>query len=89
MTDNNEELWSWNGSRWTAVPGSGTGPSPRTDSMQSIDSDGHIVLYGGINQRANSYDFDTWVWDGLVWRQSIGPAPQTSTPSPVSFTAVP
>jgi hypothetical protein len=89
VSDNDEELWSWNGTRWSALPGSQHGPSPRTDSMQSIDSEGHVVLYGGINQRANAYDSDTWVWDGVRWQQSIGPPPQTSTPSPVSLTVVP
>jgi hypothetical protein len=89
VADNNEALWSWNGSRWTELPGSQNGPSPRTDSMQGIDSEGHVVLHGGINQRANSYDFDTWVWNGVRWQQSIGPPPQTSTPSPVSFTISP
>ncbi len=89
LSDNNEALWSWNGSRWSEVAGSDAGPSARTDSMQSIDGAGHIVLYGGINQRADTYDFDTWIWTGVRWQRSIGPAPQTSTPSPVSFTAPP
>jgi hypothetical protein len=89
VTDNNEQLWTWNGSRWTEVPGSGNGPSPRTASMQSIDSEGHVVVFGGINQRANAYDFDTWVWNGSRWQKAVGPAPQTSTPSPASFTPIP
>jgi hypothetical protein len=89
VTDNNEALWSWNGARWSELSGSQQGPSQRTDSMQSVDVEGHIVLYGGINQSTNTYDFDTWVWDGVRWQQAIGPAPQTSTPSPVSFTVAP
>lgn len=89
VSDTNEELWSWTGARWSAVPSSGHGPSPRTDSMQSVDGGGDIVLYGGINQRANAYDFDTWIWNGARWQQAIGPPPPTSTPSPVSFTVAP
>jgi len=89
VTDNNERLWSWDGLRWTEVPGSGTGPSPRSESMQTIDGAGHVVLYGGVNQRANAYLFDTWLWNGSRWQPIAGPAPQTSTPSPVSFTPPP
>ena len=87
VTDNNEALWSWNGARWTALPGSGEGPPPRTDSMLSIDARGHVVLFGGINQRACANDFDTWLWISSRWQKVTGPAPQTATPSPVSFTA--
>jgi hypothetical protein len=89
VTDNTERLWSWDGSRWAEMPGSGTGPSPRGGSMQTIDGEGHVVLYGGIDQRANAYEFDTWLWNGSVWQRFVGPAPQTSTPSPVSFTPLP
>jgi len=60
-TDNNEVLWAWNGSRWAEVPGSGTGPSPRSDAMLSIDGEGDVVLFGGISQRSNTYQCDTWV----------------------------
>jgi Galactose oxidase, central domain len=89
VTDNNEQLWSWDGVRWAEVPGSGTGPVPRAGSMQTIDGEGRVVLYGGVDQRSNAYEFDTWVWNGSRWQRSVGPAPQTSTPSPVSFTLPP
>jgi len=89
VTDNNEVLWAWNGSRWTEVPGSGTGPAPRSESMLSIDGQGAVVLFGGINQRTNANDFDTWVWNGSRWQKIVGPAPQTSTPSPVTSTPPP
>ena len=89
VTDNNEQLWSWDGLRWAEIPESGTGPSPRGESMQTIDGAGHVVLYGGVNQRANAYQFDTWLWNGSRWQTFVGPAPQTSTPSPVSFTPPP
>jgi hypothetical protein len=89
VTDNNEELWSWNGSRWTEVPGSQQGPPARTDSMQGIDSEGRVVLFGGINQRANAFASDTWIWNGTRWQQAMGPPPEPSTPSPVSFTVGP
>ena len=77
MTDNNERPWSWDGLRWAELPESGTGPSPRTGSMQTIDGAGHVVLYGGVNQRANAYLFDTWLWNGSRWQPIAGPAPQT------------
>ncbi len=88
-TDNNEVLWSWNGARWAEVPGSGTGPAPRSGPMLSIDGEGGVVLFGGFSQRSNTDKFDTWVWNGSWWLRFVGPAPQTSTPSPVTFTPPP
>ena len=44
----------------------------------------------GTNERADTYDFDTWIWYSVcAGQRSIGRGSETSTPSPVSFTAPP
>jgi hypothetical protein len=86
LTDNNEQLWAWNGTRWSAVNATGTRPAPRSYSLQSVDAQGHVVLYGGVDEANGLVLSDTWVWDGSRWTQWQGPAPATSSPSPVAFT---
>lgn len=85
LTDDDEKLWGWDGGRWTELPTSGPGPTPRSNSMQSVDRAGHIVLYGGAGESVGPL-YDTWVWDRAHWSQWAGPAPATSSPSPVEFT---
>lgn len=86
LTDDDEKLWGWDGVRWSALPTSGTGPAPRTESMQSIDRNGHVVLFGGAGEAVGFPGYETWVWDGAHWLQWVGPAPATSSPSPAVFT---
>jgi hypothetical protein len=98
--ESDESLWSWNGKRWSNVPGSaGGGPPPMTtDSMLSIDALGHVIRFGGVTQPNGPQYFDTWVWDGRHW-QNIAtaatpaptriPRPQTQDPSVTTPVSVP
>lgn len=70
------DTWEWSSttSSWTHLPV--TGPSPRDGHSMSYDSGrGVIVLFGGWH---NSYDGETWEWDGTAWTQRF---PATS-PTP-------
>ena len=90
--ESDESLWSWNGSRWIAVPGSaGGGPPPMTtDSMLSVDASGHVIRFGGVTQPNGPQYSNTWVWNGLHWRNVVTaatpaptriPPPRTQDPS--------
>jgi len=60
------DLWAWNGQRWSFLGASG--PSPRGDLLASWDSDRHrLVVYGGVNDDGSLGD--TWEWDGTAWTQ--------------------
>ena len=87
-----ESLWSWNGSRWSEVPQLSRNGPPlmTTNSMLSIDASGHVVLFGGVTQFGGTQNFDTWVWNGLHWRNVVTaatpaptriPPPRTQDPS--------
>jgi len=87
-----ESLWSWNGSRWSEVPQSSRNGPPlmTTNSMLSIDASGHVVLFGGVTQFGGTQNLDTWVWNGLHWRNVVTaatpaptriPPPRTQDPS--------
>ncbi len=67
-----DDLWSWNGSRWSLVAqwGVGDGPSGREDALLAFDgASQRLVLRGGRLSGAGSMRLltDTWEWDGRTW----------------------
>lgn len=72
-----EEIWRWDGSRWTRGPGSG--PPARHLGGAAYDTRRRrLVLQGGMGPSpGNDRKGDTWEWDGTTWRSisatSIGP----------------
>ena len=72
-----EEIWRWDASRWTRVPGSG--PPARHLGGAAYDTRRRrLVLQGGMGPSpGNDRKGDTWEWDGTTWQSisatSIGP----------------
>ena len=72
-----EEIWRWDASRWTRVPGSG--PPARHLGAAAYDTRRRrLVLQGGMAPSpGNDRKGDTWEWDGTTWQSisatSIGP----------------
>jgi hypothetical protein len=61
-----DDMWTWDGSRWTQVKT----PGPGKRFMHAMAYDprrGKVVLYGG-GSGAKSLD-DTWEWDGKQWSE--------------------
>jgi len=69
------DTWTYAGRRWQRVrPGGGT-PPPRCGHCMAFDEHaGVAVLYGGIDGGFNSLG-DTWMFDGIAWKQVRGSAP--------------
>jgi hypothetical protein len=61
------DLWEWDGSRWTQVAEHGPPHRVAIAGLAFDERRGRLVLYGG---RANG----TWEWDGTRWTQVIGGA---------------
>ncbi|MCC7291064.1 MAG: hypothetical protein IT449_03265 [Phycisphaerales bacterium] len=67
------ELWGWDGQRWTLL--SQEGPSPRVRPAMTYDERrGVLVLFGGGSEEGPTLA-DTWEWDGTQWflRSEKGP----------------
>jgi hypothetical protein len=63
------ELWSWDGQRWTLLPGSGSGPSKRIVGAAVFDvRRGRLVSFGGSNSSLGILG-DTWEWNGAAWTE--------------------
>jgi hypothetical protein len=88
-TENAEQLWDWNGARWTEIPGSSLGPPPGSYSRQSIDGEGHVVVFGGVTEPNGPQNADTWVWDGSRWHNvaTAGRLLPKSQPQPATQNA--
>jgi hypothetical protein len=60
-----EDMWQWDGQRWTEIRLSSPTPGFRYQPVMVYDrARGKTVLYGGIGGTA-----DTWEWDGQRWLQ--------------------
>ena len=74
------DTWVWNGTTWTQINTPGP-PARRFDGqgMAYDPSTGKVILFGGIVQ-GNSYQGDTWAFDGVAqtWTQLSPP----TSPSP-------
>jgi hypothetical protein len=65
------ELWEWNGSSWTLVPGTAPSISP-IQPVVGLGSLGGLMMYdGGVLQGAAS----TWVWQNSTWSRAATTGP--------------
>lgn len=68
-----EDMWQWDGMRWTEITMSRTTPRRRYSPAMGFDaSRGRVVLSGGIEVKGRgefaAFD-DLWEWDGAAWTQ--------------------
>ena len=62
-----EELWTWDGRQWSAIPSSG--PPARGVAASVYDTrQKSIVLFGGMGFDGQ-HKGDTWQFDGKSWRE--------------------
>ncbi len=66
-----EDMWSWDGQRWTAITMNGPTPGKRYSPAMAFDAArNRIVLHGGFEVRGRgsltTFD-DVWEWDGSSW----------------------
>jgi hypothetical protein len=65
--DSFNDLWAWDGTRWTEIETEGR-PSPRDAMAMAYDpSTESILVFGGRTGRQNLDDF--WRWDGERWEE--------------------
>ena len=81
------DTWEWDGSQWTQV--STAGPSARFPAAFAYDASKQIVLlFGGHsfdNQGMKTYG-DTWIWDGVAWKEISTPGPSPRDGADAVFT---
>ena len=68
-----EDMWQWDGDRWTEIRLSGSPPGKRYSPGMAFDSArGRMVLYGGLEVKTRNevvtFD-DVWEWDGVRWER--------------------
>jgi hypothetical protein len=66
-----EDMWQWDGERWTEIKPAGPRPGKRYSPAMAYDaSRDRVVLHGGLEVRGRG-DFialeDVWEWDGTAW----------------------
>lgn len=69
-----EDMWRWDGHRWTEITMLGSTPGKRYAPAMAFDaSRGRVVLSGGIEVKGRGeftvFD-DIWEWDGTGWTQA-------------------
>ena len=87
-----DDLWAWDGTRWTEVPqGQSTPGRRRLHAIAFDEARNRTVLYGGVRPdttgQTRGYD-DTWEWDGREWmriRWPVGSAGRAALDSDPSF----
>jgi hypothetical protein len=63
-----QDMWKWDGHRWTDMTTSGPTPGPRNGhAMAYDDARGRLVLHGGFGAAPHALG-DTWEWDGSGWQ---------------------
>lgn len=63
-----DDLWAWDGARWTRLEPPGPRPIGRTDAALVWDTRRErVVLFGGGDN--NVARQDVWEWDGSAWTQ--------------------
>jgi hypothetical protein len=76
------ETWVWDGVTW-AQRHPATSPAAREDAAMAFDPQlGAVVMFGGDLGYAKPPTDDTWVWDGINWREltaATGPLPMASS----------
>ncbi len=64
-----DDLWQWDGERWTRVTTRGTSPGIRIGHAIAYDrARKRLVLFGGFGAEGSPMD-DTWEWDGALWSE--------------------
>jgi hypothetical protein len=64
-----QDLWAWDGSRWTVSEPKGPKPPARSIALVMYDPDRErVLLYGGLSRLGAALD-DTWLWDGSEWTE--------------------
>jgi hypothetical protein len=71
QTTHLEDMWQWDGQRWTEIKLTGQTPGKRYSPAMAFDaSRGVIVLTGGLEVKGRgqftAFD-DVWEWNGSVW----------------------
>ncbi|MFK7740606.1 MAG: kelch repeat-containing protein [Planctomycetota bacterium] len=71
-----DELWSFDGTNWTLLTGTGTGPGTRTGATAGYDlARGKLVVFGGLESFTTSVRLnDTWEWDATNGWVNVTPA---------------
>ena len=70
------DLWAWDGTRWTQITPTGAAPSGRSYPSVAYDSArSRLVVFGGFD---NDYvaQQDLWEFDGAAWTQINPPGPR-------------
>jgi hypothetical protein len=89
------DTWTWDGSNWTQRHPA-TAPSGRSGALMAYDPQSHdVLLFGGqtaVNAAIGSTGAasaplppsgltgETWLWDGVNWRQATGAQPPLGSP---------
>ncbi len=77
-----DETWTWNGSAWSRVCGSGTACNAPSLSRHALAHDptrNRLVLFGGHD---GSYTGETWEWNGSGWSMVCDTAATCYGPTP-------
>lgn len=75
------ETYSWNGTAWNRLTGlTGATPGQRASAGFASDGHGRTILVGGFSFDAGGKRIeDTWIFDGVTWRQEVSHvAPMTA-----------
>jgi hypothetical protein len=68
-----DDLWRWDGRRWTEIPVRGSKPGKRTGAAMAYDATRQlVVLYGGRfrNNGVVRTSGEMWEWHGNRWKQA-------------------
>lgn len=75
----NADTWEWDGLRWAMIP-LPAWPYGRDHPSLTFDPlRGVAVMFGGHFGPQSAVTNETWEYDGLAWRQRMGPLPPART----------
>lgn len=81
-------LWEWDGNEWTERKPT-TWPGTRSSaSLVYVPALGGVLAFSGFDKQVNPNRTlgDSWVWNGISWRQlSVSPLPTPCPGSPVMW----
>jgi len=74
--DEYSDFWKWDGVKWSEII-SATHPSNRQEHALIYDKDRKILVFFGGWQSGttNSYQKDTWEWNGQSWKEILKKGP--------------
>ncbi len=84
-----DELWAWDGRRWSRQGAPGAQPPMRAGGRMAFDAArGQAVLMGGYVYGPNGYPLgDTWLWNGAAWTEYTGPGPTARSHHAMAYDA--